>query len=193
MIWKILNSPFKLPKLRFYVGKVAIGVPYFFPRRWVKATPKLAHEATLEYIESQENYNKNNPDYARKIKSYEEIYNERLTCEYPMPKRIGFDFIGLGWKSKWSDTDYRFEWAPVASFVFFNWQIAVVVDAPEQDHYWTAWLYYTRNTDKTKSKKERVKQCIEGFPMIWKVWEKGGEPKSINYYEKVLKKKYLNL
>lgn len=193
MIWKIINSPFKLPKLRFYVGKVAIGTPHFFPRRWVKYTPEMAKKAAAARVMQAIQFNELHPDKPPKTVNYEQYYKLTLNASYPVPKRIGFDFVGLGWKSKWSDTDYRFRSAPVASFVFFNWQVAVTVDAPEQYHYWTAWLYYTRNTDKTKSKKERVKQCIEGFPMIWKVSEKGGEPRSINYYEVVLKKKYLKL
>ena len=34
---KVYNSPFKpiIPKL--YIGKVAVGTPYFFPRNWVKS------------------------------------------------------------------------------------------------------------------------------------------------------------
>jgi len=32
---KAFNSPFKRPKLKWYFGKIAIGTPYFYPRRWV--------------------------------------------------------------------------------------------------------------------------------------------------------------
>jgi hypothetical protein len=32
---KILNSPFKIPRVKFYIGKVAIGTPYFHPRKWL--------------------------------------------------------------------------------------------------------------------------------------------------------------
>jgi len=41
MLWMgVLNSPFKAFKLKFYMGKVAVGVPYFLPRKWVKFTEK---------------------------------------------------------------------------------------------------------------------------------------------------------
>jgi hypothetical protein len=32
---KVFNSPFKRPKLKWYFGEVAIGTPYFYPRRWI--------------------------------------------------------------------------------------------------------------------------------------------------------------
>jgi hypothetical protein len=46
---KIINSPFKLPRVKLYVGKIAVGTPYFLPRRaikdpdkpgWLKFVPK---------------------------------------------------------------------------------------------------------------------------------------------------------
>ena len=187
---KAFNSPFKRPKLKWYCGKTQIGTPYFYPRKWVKGTPKLAHKAVMEYIEQEESFNERNPKYARKIRPYDEVYQEKLKYEYPVPKKIGFDFVGLGWKTKWSDTDYRFEWAPLLSFVFFGYQIAVMVIAPEQHHYWEAWLYYERDTDKTKSKKERIEQCKKEFSLNCTVRSQGVETK-VNYYDTVLKAKYI--
>ena len=186
---KAFNSPFKRPKLKWYCGKTAIGTPYFYPRKWVKGTPKLIHEAVLKHIEREENYNKLNPKYARKIKSYDELYEEKKNCLYAVPKKIGFDFVPLGWKTKWSETDYRFEWAPLLSFVFFGYQIAVTIVAPEDNHYWEAWLYYELNTDKTKSKKERIEQCKKEFSLNCTVYSQGIETK-VNYYDTVLKTKY---
>ena len=148
-----LSSPFKFPKIRFYIGKVKIGTPYFLPRRWVKNTEK--------------------PGYMKAV-----------------PKRFGFDFVRLGWKTKWTSTDYRFEWDPLFSFVFFRWQIAVIITPEHPDHYWTSWLYYERNTDKTKSKRERIEQCRKEFPQTWTVY-KNGEEKTVDYYTHILKKCYL--
>ena len=186
---KAFNSPFKRPKLKWYCGKTAIGTPYFFPRKWVKGTPKLIHEAVLYHIQKEENYNKLNPKYARKIKSYDELYEEKKNCLYAVPKKIGFDFVGLGYKTKWSETDYRFEWSPMLSFVFFGYQIAVMFIAPKADHYWEAWLYYELNTDKTKSKKERIEQCKKEFSLNYTVHSQGVETK-VDYYDTVLKAKY---
>lgn len=187
---KALWSPFKPFKLKWYIGKIAVGTPYFYPRKWVKATPEMAHKATMDYIEREENYNKMNPKYARKIKPYDDIYQEMLRCEFAVPKKIGFDFIPLGWKTKYDS--YRFEWSPGLSFVFFGLQIAIKVVVPHPDQYWESWLYYELDTDKTKSKQERIAQCKKEAPQTWKTL--GNDKKEdviIDYYDLILKKKYL--
>ena len=157
---KALISPFKPFKPKFYCGKIAVGTPYFFPRKFVK--------------------NKNKPGYMTVV-----------------PRKIGFDFVGLGWKTKWENDDYRFDYAPVWSFVFFKWQIAVMFIAPQQDEYWTAWLYYYHHTDKKASWKDRIAQCRKEFPITYTHYKKNpdtGETTSIetiDYYNKILKRKYL--
>lgn len=115
---------------------------------------------------------------------------EKKGYSIAVPKYIGFDFVSLGWKTKWTKTDYRFEWSPIWSFVFFRWQIALIFEAPHRDHYWECWLYYYHNTNKSKSTRERVEQCMKEFPCIWTSHEKG-ETTTINYYDKILKKKFL--
>ena len=152
---KALFSPFKPFKLKWYIGKIAIGTPYFFPRRWVK--------------------DKDKPGYLKAV-----------------PKKIGFDFVSLGWKIKWSDDDYRFEWPPIWSFVFFKWQIAVSFEAPEEHHYWEAWLFYHYETPKYMPVEYRLIKCMEKFPLIWSVYE-GDKKTVVNYYKLILKKKYLKL
>ena len=64
------NTPFVRPKLKFYIGKVAVGTPYFFPRRAIK-----------------------DPDKPRYLKF--------------IPKKIGFDIVKLGWKTKLSRSFFR--------------------------------------------------------------------------------------
>jgi hypothetical protein len=103
-----------------------------------------------------------------------------------VPIKVGFDWCSLGWKTKWTDTDFRHEWNPVFTFVFFGYQIALTVYSPYRSHYWEAWLYYEYATDKTKSKRERIEQCRKEHSQTWTV--AGGE---IDYYEHILKSKYL--
>lgn len=159
--WKANFSPFKRLKIKWYVGKIAVGTPYFLPRRTVKSKTKPGY---LEF----------------------------------KPRRFGFDHTRLGFKTKWTATDYRFEWSPILSFVFWRWQIAAtVVPRLEKeprlglDQYWQAWLYYEYNTDKTKSPKERVAQARKEFPMMSTIYRHGQESEEINWWDIVLKKKYL--
>ena len=187
---KVLNSPFKPFRVRFYAGKTQIGTPYFLPRKWVKATPELAKKAALNTIQSEESWNNRNPKYARKIKSYEEVYQEKLTYRFPIPLKVGFSYCGLGWKTKWTNTDFRYEWGPVLSFVFFGYQIALMIGHKHSSHYWEAWLYYEYATDKTKSKRERIEQCRKEFNQTWTVHQNGNE-ETIDYYTRILKAKYL--
>ena len=172
---KALWSPFKPFGLKLYAGKIAVGTPYFFPRKWINVTYKEAIEAATE--EKKKDY------YKKPFNEWLEICKKRKKA---VPRKFGFDFVRLGWKTKWSEDDYRFEWTPRLSFVFFKWQIVVMVKAPEQDQYWEAWLYYEYATDKTKSKRERIEQCRKEHNQTWTV--AGGE---IDYYEFILKPKYL--
>lgn len=187
---KIWFSPFIPPKIKFYFGKTAIGTPYFYPRKWVKGTPKLIHEAVLKHVQREENYNKLNPKYARKIKSYDELYEEKKNYLYAVPRKIGFDFVDLGWKTKWEKTDYRFEYSPIWSFVFFGYQFAVLFVSEHNDELWTAWLYYERNTNQTKNVSDRIEECRNNFSLTY-TWYKNGTEETIDYYNLVLKEKYL--
>jgi hypothetical protein len=188
---KILNSPFKPFNVRLYVGKTQVGTPYFLPRKWVKGNSKLITEATLKSIESEKRYNELNPNSARKIKSFEELYEGYKNYSFPIPLKVGFSYCGLGWKTKWTDTDFRYEWGPVLSFVFFGYQIALMVGQKDASHYWEAWLYYEYATDKTKSKRERIEQCRKKAPQTWTRHISGANSVTIDYYQRILKSKYL--
>ena len=170
---KALNSPFKPFKFKWYIGKIAIGTPYFFPRKWVKLSEKEIEE------KAKEKYDKLNEELKTKV-TLDHYKQQYKNTQKAIPKLIGFDFVELGWKTKWTNTDYRFEWSPLISFVFFKWQIAVIFQAPEKSHYWASWLYYEYNTDKSKSQKERIEQCQREFKQNWISYKDGVEIKT-NY------------
>lgn len=175
---KAFNSPFKRPKLKWYIGKVAIGTPYFYPRKWVKFSGReILDKAKEKYDKCPIKDNVTLEKFINYFKGHKKA----------VPKKIGFDFVGLGWKTKWTDTDYRFEYSPVISFVFFKWQIAVIVVPEEKDHYWEAWLYYNYNT--TGTKRERIEKCKKEFPLTFTV-SNGKEKKTVNYYDLILKPNY---
>ena len=184
----ILNSPFKPFKVGFYAGKIAIGVPYFFPRKWVKGNNKLITAAVTSEIVAQKKWNELNPEHARKIKSFEELFNEKKNYNFAVPRKIGFSYCSLGWKTKYEE--FRHEWNPILSFVFFGYQIALTFYSPYHSHYWEPWLYYEYRTDKTKSKRERIEQCRKEAPETWS--SGSGENKvTTDYYPLILKQKYI--
>ena len=188
---KVLNSPFKPFKVSMYVGKTQVGVPYFYPRKWVKGNNRLITLAVTSEIAAQKKWNELNPNDARKIKSFEELFQEKKNYNFAVPLKVGFSYCSLGWKTKWSYTDYRFEWNPILSFVFFSYQIALTFGSPYGSHYWESWLYYEYSTDKTKSKRERIEECRRNYPQTWWVSLKGGTKETIDYYDLILKRKYL--
>ncbi len=186
--WKAMCSPFKRLTLKWYVGKTAVGVPYFFPRKLVYVSEaeaiELADERCAKYDDKGIKY-----DYA------DELQKARRTQRF-VPRRVGFDSVGLGWKTKWTDTDYRFEWSPMFSFVCFGYQIAayVVPKIPEDvsiSYYWEAWLYYNYNTDATKTPKERIAEAREARTGIVTSYQKGKDPVTSCTWDSILKSRYL--
>lgn len=109
--------------------------------------------------------------------------------EFKNIKWFGFNYCGLGWKTKWSDTDYRYEWNPIFSLVILNRQLAIIVYHKQGSQFWESWLYYEYSTDKSKSTKDRILDCINGFSNIWTKYE-GGNKVTTNYYNLMLKNKY---
>lgn len=115
-----------------------------------------------------------------------------------VPRKFGFDFVRLGYKTKWSETDYRFEWAPLISFVCFNRQFVISVNAPCQNHYWEAWLYYEKQTDHRLPKWLRIRECQEKFPLTYTIYHKSKDTwetentETVNYYKQILRSKYVS-
>jgi len=173
------NSPFKPLKLRWYFGKVAIGVPYFLPRKWVKFTYVDALKKATEDVNNVRLivYGMNPTDIVKNYMSYSK----------PVPKKMGFDFRDVGWKTKWTSDDYRFEFSPIVSFVFFRYQIVLTFVAVEASNYWESFLFYYFETDKKLSQKERIEDCKKRFPNIWTTHKSNGEKTTINYYDLILK------
>ena len=177
---KALWSPFKPFKVKLYAGKLAIGTPYFFPRKWVKYTSIDAIKAAVEH-----KANKNKVQVSDK-----QLFEMYKNYSKAVPIKVGFDWCSLGYKTKWTNTDFRYEWGPVFTFVFFGYQIAMMIGHKYPSHYWECWLYYEYATDKTKSKRERVAQCRAEFNQTW-TRSKDGKDEVIDYYERILKPKYL--
>jgi hypothetical protein len=108
-----------------------------------------------------------------------------------VPLKIGFDYCGLGWKTKWDQYDIRHEWDPIYTFVFFGYQIAVRVHHEHNTNFWEAWICYEYMTDKKLSKRERIAFCRKKCPQTWSRLHKDGTSETTDYYNLILKSKYL--
>ena len=176
---KTYNSPFKPLQLRWYFGKIAQGVPYFLPRKWVKYTKEDCNrEACIAIVK-----NKVIKKTVEEWEKYFENYSKAI------PIKFGFSSCGLGWKTKYDS--YRFEYAPRWSFVAFGYQLCLTFYVENEDHYWESFLAYHYETYKSLSWQERIKISKEKYPQIWTTHYGSGEEETTDYWAKILKPKYL--
>lgn len=111
----------------------------------------------------------------------------------PVPvKYFYIQFISLGYKTKWENTDYRFEWNPMISIVLFGKQIVIwfkpnVKEFHCEDFYWESWLYYKNFTK--GSVKHRLDQLFMFDTGICKIISSDSE-RTLDQYSMVLKKKW---
>ena len=185
---KVLNSPFKPLKLSWYFGKITQGTPYFLPRKTVKMTKEKA----IEYANADLNHK-----YYPSKKSFDELVASHMRSQMFVPiKYFNFHFTSLGWKTKWTADDYRFEWNPCISIVLFGKQLFIGIvpnvgkDTLRYDTYWESWLKYEHCTNKSLSKLERLKELISKYSCTWVHYEDKVEIR-VNYYQFILKEKYL--
>jgi len=191
---KALFSPFTPFTVKWYIGKTIVGTPYFLPRKLVKATPRLATLAALNQIKRARDWNEANPDskFQHTVKSFTEAYGEQMKNRHYVPLKVGFSYNGLGWKTKWTSTDFRHEWNPTFSFVFFGYQIAAIVYHKYNTYFWESWLCYEYASDKKQSKHERIAFCRRKCPQTWRQLGKDGKKDIVtNYWDLILKSKYL--
>lgn len=185
---KIYFSPFRPPKPKLYIGKTAIGVPHFYPRVWKKVTPQIAADRAIKRLEEINNHNKINEHKLREA-SFEELYERYINSLFAEPKKIGFDFCDLGWKTKFNS--FRFESSPIWSFVCFGYQIAITFVLENDMHSWECFLAYEYDTDKSKSAEERIRQARKKHPNIWTSYDKGVKT-TADYWDLAIKKDICN-
>jgi hypothetical protein len=89
---KVLNSPFKPFNIKLYAGKTQIGVPYFYPRKWVKLNKEDCLKKATE--DSQR------LGHVKYGLDPESIAHEYANWTKPVPLTVGFSYCGLGWKTK---------------------------------------------------------------------------------------------
>lgn len=178
----ILFSPFKGLKLKFYFGEIAIGTPYFLPRKWIKVNKKDCEELLAKDLERNSRIEGRTWEFYKKYKK-------------PVPvKWFHWHFTTLGWKTKFDE--FRHEWNPMISIVILKKQFVIFilpnVDNNRHDTYWEAWLNYHYTTDNKLSMSKRLIQLFNNYSCTWLRWSGGNEVKTDYYYE-ILKPKYLKL
>lgn len=89
-------------------------------------------------------------------------------------------FLGLGWKTKWNEWDFRHEWDPMISVVFCYMQFCVWITHEYDSHFWECWLAY-READGD------IEKAIQYFDCVWT----NNNGITTDYWELILKKKYL--
>jgi hypothetical protein len=186
----VLNSPFVGLKVKWYFGEIKHGIPYFLPRKLVKCNLSDAIDAWDKLSEDMQKAYLITQTKEEWLKRYAKGHQKFVTTKY-----FGWNSTTLGWKTKWRYNDYRFEWSPCYSLVIFGKQLfACVLPKMEkidkfgirQDSYWEAYLTYRHETDRTKSKEERLKETVKLYSCTW-----GSESTGFtDYYPQILKKKY---
>ena len=176
---KALFSPFTPFKIKWYIGKTQVGVPYFLPRKFVPYTREEALKEAIKVTQrSGSIYYDKNPNT---------IVDKYMSYTKSVPLKVGFSMCGLGWKTKYDE--FRHEWNPVLSFVFFGYQIAMTVYHKHHSHYWESWLCYEYRSDKKKSKRKRIAFCRRKHPQTW-VSGSGDNKVTTDYWNLILKPKY---
>lgn len=175
----IIYKKFKriLSNLEHDYGWLRVINSPFVKLKWEFKWYKKPTLGTPYFLPRRIQKSKNKPDY----------------LEFIPIKYFGINYWSLGWKTKWSDTDIRFEWGPGLSLVLFGTQL-VIYPVPDCDFYsisdyWEAWIIYNKHTDKTKSIKERLRESIELYPAKWIKYEEGKQI-SVDYWNYILKDKY---
>lgn len=158
------------PKKKYYLGSIIHHTPYFLPFRFCKSILKirkliLRPEEEILKILSNNQYAKrkdyvytNLPTVRRSWNKIVKLFNAHYYIEWGYPISIGS--IPLGYKTKWSDNDYRFEWCPMFYIYFFYWQFTIHWISPLymkedmfNDHYFEKFLFlkhYDMNVKEAK-------------------------------------------
>lgn len=181
----IFFTPLKAPRLKFYFGEVAIGLPYSLPVKLRKLTIEEQEREVKKYLLK----NPRTTTLEKAIKYASEIKKRA-------PVRFSFDLCSLGWKTKFNQI--RFEWDPVISITLFGKQLAITICSPSlskvqvvEDVYWETYLYYVYRTDKRTSAKDRLNEVFKQYSGTWVSYdvETNTTTSKCHFYD-VLKKKY---
>lgn len=189
MSWKFLKEYnqakdiFISPKKKWYIGKLALGSPYFYPRGFVDtiinfrkleltSEERLIKLGLKEEVVRGEGYDGkdkfiNLPVVRRAKYWFFKLLGNYYWLQIGWPIMIGT--VGLGWKDKFGTP--RHEWDPQFYIYFFKWQLVVwwsSLDSSER--YWEQmlwYLYYQKEYNK-ESRQVDINKARENWP--WATW-----------------------
>ena len=149
----IKNSPFRLPTIDFYLGKIKHYTPYFLPRGFNK---NIISFRKLELIPQEE--------YNRKVEKFPWAKEKFKFKNLPIVRRAddwifklfgNYYWIQIGSPIKYSKSELAFkdkfgsprhEWNPFFHIYFFHWQFCIRLSAPKEerfdDAYWEMWVWF---------------------------------------------------
>lgn len=135
-----VKNVFKLPKKRYYLGKLAFGTPYFYPWNYNRQILTIR---------------KQRPQFLRC--KYFKLFGYEISYGWP----ISVTWYGLGWKDKYETP--RYEWQPSFQIYFFKWQFCIFWNAPDDDNdlYYEMILWYLYYSKKDIKKAEETWNWID--------------------------------
>lgn len=154
-IKKEIKGVFKLPKKRYYLGKLKYALPYMYPRGF-SSTILSVRKLKLKTEEELQKYNTQYPHFAQSKEDRHKFSNLPMVrrCKDWVIKLFGnYYWIELGWPIsiknlelgyKWKYDFVRYEWNPSFQINFFNWQFCIFWEAPDghDDLYYEMIIWY---------------------------------------------------
>lgn len=171
------NSPFKVPKLKVYIGKHKFYAPYFEPsgfKKWVFSFRWLK----LRNIEEVENHRLKYPhlpipnrikysNFPMVDRSSSRVFFNRLYISWGSPIKV--INLKLGWKDKFNSP--RFEVSPSYQIWFFKWQIVFYREIKNTDLFWEMYLWWRYYSDCDIEKAEKTWGWVDGQTKL-STWDK---------------------
>ena len=163
--WKQVKGVFEKPRLIFQYGNwyKSSGLPVWRRGRTIYMEKNLYSHCEKVKIKKWRNPVKiGNIDlpgawidshewrWKDEYKKHRPIYTRLFKPIYQLPKWCTFYIFNLDliWKTKWDD--YRFEFSPQFTIVFFNWHLSWFLAPPKDcrvDSYWESILWYIDKKD----------------------------------------------
>jgi len=162
---KEIKGVFKLPKKRYYFGKLAFGTPYFYPRNFLSTiirVRKLKLRGEEERVNYKEKYPysrntddikfSNSPMVRRNKEWIKKIFGNYYLIQIGYP--IMIHTVELGYK--WKYDSIRYEWSPQFHILFFGLQFCIFWKAPNvnDDKYYEQilwWIHCDKNVKIARS------------------------------------------